>query len=82
MPGEGCARAGARRAAWPLRSSHQYRSAQNWREGRRAGGGACGKRFLQSAWRAAQVSQRKKQIKINKRQVLNDTDYDIKKGCR
>lgn len=49
--------------------------------GGRAGGGACGRRFLQSVWRAAQVSQPKKQIKINKRQVLNDTDYDIKKGC-
>lgn len=35
----------------------------------------------ESVWRAAQVSQPKKQIKINKRQVLNDTDYDIKKGC-
>lgn len=45
-----------------------------------AGGGACEERFLQSVWRAAQVSQPKTQIKINKRQVLNDTDYDIKKG--
>lgn len=45
-----------------------------WRRG-------CGKRFLQSVWRAAQGSQPKNQIKINKRQVLNDTDYDIKKGC-
>lgn len=45
-----------------------------------SGGGACEERFLQSVWRAAQVSQPKKQIKINKSQVLNDTDYDIKKG--
>lgn len=55
---------------------------EEWEERKgRAGGGACGEKFLQSVWITAQVSQPKKQIKINKRQVLNDTDYDIKKGC-
>lgn len=61
----------------------KHPGSRDWREGRAGGGGgggARGARFLQWAWIAAQVSQPKKQIKINKRQVLNGTDYDIKKG--